>query len=761
MTKKKNHFLRGFMVLFCVFCFATKITAQEAIVSDTEQGSVYTNLGLYGGDNWDIAVDGDYVYTIASGTPNGFFYSQDAGVTWQQPAGSYDYGSGQAVEVDHTTGNVYVTLSGDLYVSTDHGVTLTLLQEDAGNPLVVGVGAIIGGWNNTVKVSNDSGITWVSSTVNTDSLWSLAASKTAGTFYATTYNSSTQIGVLNISTDYGHTWTPVTTSTTSFTTVRTNPYNENYLALGNDHHLWLSTDKGLTFTEITNASASCNTIATWTTTGRMYACSSYTDNNGLTWTNMNYTSIVRGPGKTIEVNPANEQVMYGDSMSGVAKSIDGGTTWQNSYSGITGVNAQAISLTADKVTAWVSSNQGLAKSVDFNSETPTWEFPVLPCAPERCDPSGIGETVWVKPDDANIVLAGSIGGYIFRSTDAGETWVLAETPSIEVAKYIDADTGMNILRPYQIISDPNDVNIVYVTLSSTTVGVLLKSTDAGANWTDMGLIDDAPAQSVAVSTTGIIYVGAGNSGTTTKGVYKYENNAWTKLSGIPTDVDIQSIVLDPDNESMIYVAASGEATLGNDGFYKSEDAGLTWRRIEGLTDYYGFSAITLQASTTPNNLYVSCRDSESHGILLKSSDLGETWGVLYTGLKSETFNTIIFDGLVVGSKNGLFSLQSKAKFKSLENLKINLGEKAKISTKLIDKTTKKILKNKNVLLYQKHGQHWVLKKHKKTNAKGKIFFNVKPTKTRTYRLTWKPGEKWSEEYARINSENIKVTIKNN
>lgn len=759
MIKKKNLFLGGFFVFLSLFCFSMVVFAEDAVVTDSQQGGVYTNLGLYGGDNWDIAVDGDYVYTIASGTPNGFFYSTDAGVTWQQPVGAYDYGSGQAVEVDKATGAVYVSLGGDLYVSTDHGTTLTIIEEDAGNPLVVGTGAIIGGWNNTVRVSTDSGANWISATVNTDYLWSLAASKTAGTFYATTYNSTTQIGVLNISTDYGATWTPVTTSPTSFTAVRTNPYNENYLSLGNDHHLWLSSDGGINFTEITNAPASCNSITTWTSTNRMYACSSYSDDNGATWTAMNFTDIVRGPGKAIEINSANEQVIYGDSMSGVAKSIDGGATWQNSYSGITGVNAQAISLTTDKTTAWVSSNQGLAKSVDFNLETPTWEFPVLPCAPERCDPSGIGETVWVKSDDSAIVLAGSIGGYIFRSTDSGTTWVLAETPSIDVAKYIDTDTGMNILRPYQIISDPNDANIVYATLSSTTVGVLLKSTDAGANWTDMGLIDDAPAYSIAISPTGVIYVGAGNSGTIIKGVYKYADSAWTKLSGIPTDVDINSIILDPDDESIIYVAAAGESTLGNDGFYKSIDAGVTWERIAGLTDYYSFSAITLQKSTTPHTLYLSCQDSESHGIMLKSSDQGETWGVLYTGLKSETFNTVVFDGLVVGSKHGLFSLKSKAQFKSLNGVKINLGESATLSAKLRDKTTKKILKNKTVLLYQKHNKHWVLKKHKKTDSKGKIFFTVKPVKTHTYRLSWKPGQKYSEEYTRSYSKNVTVSIK--
>jgi hypothetical protein len=748
------------VVCFGVLSSTAAVQAEDEVVPEAQQGGIYTSLGLYGGNTWDIAIDGDYIYTIASGTPNGFFYSQDAGATWQQPAGNNDFGSGQSVDVDHATGTVYIGLGGDLYSSTDHGATLTLIQENAGNPLVFGSGTIIGGWNNEVKISTDNGTTWTTATVDaTNSVSSLAASKTAGIFYAVAYDGDTLASTLYVSTNYGATWAAVTTGATSFTAVRTNPYNENYLTIGNDNHLWLSSDNGVTFTEITNAPSSCNTITSWTSLGRMYACSSFTDDGGVTWTQMDFTDIVRGPGKTIEVNSANELVLYGDSMSGVTKSTDGGVTWQNSYTGITAVNVEAISYTTDKTTAWVSSTNGLAKTTDFNSVAPTWEFPVLPCAPERCDPSGIGESVWVKPDDSTIVLAGSIGGFIFRSADSGETWVLADAPSIDVDAYIDADTGMNILRPYQFVNDPNDPTIVYAALSSTTVGVLLKSTDSGENWTDMGLIDDAPAHSIAVSETGIIYVGAGNSGTETKGVYKYSNDTWEKLTGISEIVNINSIMIDPDDENILYVAASGDSTQGKDGFYKSIDAGANWTKIDGLTDYYEFSSITIQNSTTPNTLYVSCRDDESHGILLKSSDLGETWGVLYTGLKSETFNTLVFDGLVVGSEHGLFSLKSKAHFKSMSNRHVSEGAAVRLSSTLKDKTTKKLLKNKKVILYQKHGTKWQIKSIKNTNSLGKVHFSFAANNTHKYRMTWKPRHKFAHEYARTDSKAVTITVK--
>lgn len=761
-----------FVAAVCaVFFVAPIVQAEDVPLAPTEasQSAVSTNLGLYGGDNWDIAVDGNYVYAIASGTPNGFFYSTDSGANWQRPSGTYDYGSGQSVDVDPATGAVYVGLGGDVYKSTDHGATLTLIESNGGNPLLFAHGRIYAVWNNTIKISADNGATWTSSEVTAaGNIWSLAASKTTDVLYVTTYSNDTQVGTLSKSIDAGLTWTAQTVNVsgspiTGFTTVRANPYDANTIVVADDHHLWLSTDGGISFAAV-SAAASCNTIATWTSAGRMYACSSYSDDSGATWTAMNFSAIVRGPGKVIVVDSANEQILYADSMSGVTKSTDGGVTWANSYKGITGVNIQAISVTSKKDVAWVSSGNGLAKSTNFNTATPTWEFPILPCAVERCDPSGIGASVWVKPDDSNIVLAGSIGGYIFRSTDGGTTWALASIPSINVSKFIDAESGMNNLRPYQIMSDPNNASIVYATMAAPTtgtewIGTVLKSTDSGLTWTDLGIPSDAPANAIAMSKSGTLYVGVGYNNTTTKTLYKYVGSAWTELPGTPTDANIKSILVDPENDTTLYITAAGDAVHANDGFYKSSDSGATWKKIAGLASYFDFAGISVQKSTTPNTLYISCRDSDWHGVLLKSSDAGETWGVLYKGLKSETFNSVVFDGLMLGSKRGVFSLKSKALFKSLTGAKVAKGKTVSLTAQLRDKATSKNLRSKKVLLYRLDGKKWVLYKTGTTDQKGKITFKVKASKTKQYHMTWKPTTKDSAEYTKVDSKNVTVTVK--
>jgi hypothetical protein len=742
-----------------------------ATLPDAQQSSAPTNLGLYGGDTWDIAVDGDYVYTIATSTPNGFFFSTDAGTTWERPSGYNDYGSGQGVEVDYATGTVYVSLGGDLYKSMDHGATLSKVIDNAGFPLLVAQGKVFAGYNNTVKISSDNGATFTSVIVGASSdigVTSLAASKTTGTFYATVYDHESNVGSLYRSTDSGATWSSMAviasgTAVTSLATVSANPYDENNLVVANDHHLWQSLDGGATFTEVNH---NCNNISTWTASGKWYACSAYSTDHGITWTDMDiHTNVVRGPGKVIAINSQNTDIMYGDCMSGVCISSDAGLTWEYSYTGIKAVNVQAISYTADKNTAWVSSGNGLAMTMDFQSAEPTWVFPVMPCAPERCDASGIGQTVWVKPDDASIVMAGSIGGFIYRSINGGWTWTLASHPTIDVAKFIDPDTSMNVMVPQQFVTDQNDTSAVYLALSGLPtggawVGAVLKSTDAGATWTDMALPNDAPASSIAISKTGILYVGTGESHSTLKGVYKYANGVWSALSGIPTDVNINSILIDPENESVVYVAASGDGRIGHDGIYKSSDAGVTWKKAAGLSGYYGFKAITLQRSTTPNTLYVSGRDSANHGVLLKSGDAGENWGLLYQGLKSESFNTAVFDGLVVGSKHGIIAIKSKGKFDMKASAAtIKKGKVVSLTGTLKDAATKRVLKNKQIGIYQQIGKKWKLVGAVNTNKKtGALDIKIKPSKTTTYRLTWTPDKKDKVEYASL-SKTFTITVK--
>lgn len=775
---KKHRFAVSAVRVLCVLSIVAAqslmplsgVNAITAAPSSASQSAVASNLGIFGGDNWDIAVDGEYVYTIASGVPNGFFYSSDAAASWQRPSGLYDYGSGTAVEVDPATHAVYVALDG-LFKSTDYGATLTKIADGVGNPLLFAQGKLFGTYNDVAKISADNGATFSSVTIASgENIMSYAASPTAGTFYAVTRGAGGSH--LYVSTNSGASWSAVTLGTgpTAFTNVAVKPTDANFMVLSNDNYLWKSTDAGANWVSMNTApepDRSCSDFSVWSST-RWYACAGYSTDNGTTWTDMDmHTNVMRGPGKTVVINPANESVLYGDCMSGVCKSTDGGLTWANSLNGITGVNVLAISQTTNKDTVWISSSNGLGRSTNFLTAAPTWTWPILPCdtrSGHRCDSSGMGESVWVKPDNANIVLAGSIGGWIYRSTDGGASWTNEVPTVIDLAKF---KTGSNNnLRPQQFINDPANPNIVYAAIVDPVDhnGAVIKSTDAGITWTDLAITDDAPATRLSMSTTGVLYVGTGEGKQTTtpKGIYKYESGAWTKLTGIDSRLNINSVVVDPETQTTVYATASNDlAPLSLDGFFKSTNSGATWTQI-ALTGYLGFGAITVQKSTAPNTLYMSARDTANHGVLLKSSDQGATWGSLYIGLKSETFTSVLFDGLLAGNKHGVYSLKSRAAFINFKTTTttIKKNKTVTVTAVLKDAATKKLLKGKSIGLYQLSGTKWKLIGLYKTDAKkGTLTATIRAAKSGKYRLTFTPGKADRAEYSGITTKTINVTVK--
>lgn len=141
---------------------------------------------------------------------------------------------------------------------------------------------------------------------------------------------------------------------------------------------------------------------------------------------------------------------------------------------------------------------------------------------------GVGRinAIAVDPNNASIWYAGAPAGGIWKSTDAGSSWVnlFDDFPQIGVS-------GIAI--------DPNNSNIIYISTGdddaadSYSVGVF-KSEDGGASWAQTGL-------------------NPGNAGVNSL---------------------MNEILIDPTNSNTLWVAT-------NDGLYKSEDAGVTWDQKQG------------------------------------------------------------------------------------------------------------------------------------------------------------------------------------
>ena len=187
-----------------------------------------------------------------------------------------------------------------------------------------------------------------------------------------------------------------------------------------------------------------------------------------------------------------------------------------------------------------------------------------------------------------------MGGF-YRSTDGGADWVpLTDGYPASMGNYLGGES---------IAPDPSNANIVYAAAGmyeSSGTGVILSSTDQGADWTvntiavPMGGNDTGRGmgERLAVDPNNgtILYFGSRGSG-----LYKSVNSggSWSKVTAFPATGDVAAtgtswglpvVVFDERGGSAagsttIYVAAATTAAGSN--LYQTTDGGTTWTEIAG------------------------------------------------------------------------------------------------------------------------------------------------------------------------------------
>jgi photosystem II stability/assembly factor-like uncharacterized protein len=184
---------------------------------------------------------------------------------------------------------------------------------------------------------------------------------------------------------------------------------------------------------------------------------------------------------------------------------------------------------------------------------------------------------------------------------------------------------------------PADPKTYYM---GTPGGGIWKTTNAGSTW--LPIFDEAHVASigdvvVAPSDPKVIYVGTGEQ-TAGNGVWKSvdEGKTWRHV-GLGRSRFISSVLVDPRDANLIYVAARGEIKSGESrGIFKSTDGGGNWRKV-----FYEEGSTPTELAFDPDNsrvLFAAVRrvppapgEKPAEGldaIILKSSDAGESWSPL-------------------------------------------------------------------------------------------------------------------------------------
>ena len=229
---------------------------------------------------------------------------------------------------------------------------------------------------------------------------------------------------------------------------------------------------------------------------------------------------------------------------------------------------------------------------------------------------------------------GGTGGGVFKSADGGASW--------DPVSDKDFRTG-SIGAIAVAESDPN---IVYVGTGEPCIRGNLssgdgvwKSTDAGKNWTNVGLPDSRQISQIVVhpKNADVVWVAAQGhpwDPNAERGVFKTSDGGktWRKVLYVDEKTGAADLGIDPTNPQILYAAMwqhvrrpwTMESGGSASGLYKSTDGGDSWRKLAGgLPDgVVGKIGVTVSTSR-PDRIYALV-EAEKGG-LYRSDNGGEKW----------------------------------------------------------------------------------------------------------------------------------------
>jgi photosystem II stability/assembly factor-like uncharacterized protein len=493
--------------------------------------------------------------TVWAATTEGLYKSTDAGGSWSEALFSY---MGEDIVLHATDTNKVLYSSGNfdlgtgIYRTTDGGANWAavsptgfsgkaMLDSPTGFPNIVlasiadsttGVGAV---WRST-----DFGLSWTN--IITSVRANVYGVQGWYSHFVAVHPTNPNLFVLmsvggRRTSDGGTTLTGQGGFYSDNHDFAIDPVSPNILYVANDDGVYRSTDFGATSAHVSDGLV----------TGQLY--------NGFS------------------SSQSDSQLALGQSQDHIPGYLyTGSTTWPagaTDESGWTAINPQNDSLmyaiNRYGQTVYRSTNRGASFSPRISLPTTgAWNSPIA-----------------VAPSAPSIVYAVNVRAY--KSTNAGVDWSV-----LNGGADLDGETAISIA-----VSRTSPDTLYVGTSPGAVPGSILRSTNGGTSWTNVtGALPDRYPLDLAVDprNSRVVYAAFGGYGT--GHVFRSTNSGatWTDRSGLLPDIPATALLVDPLIPNTVY--------LGTDlGVYLSTDAGGSWSAFgDGLPEAVLVSDLSFTAS---------------------------------------------------------------------------------------------------------------------------------------------------------------------
>src|SRR5207249_2364255 len=243
-------------------------------------------------------------------------------------------------------------------------------------------------------------------------------------------------------------------------------------------------------------------------------------------------------------------------------------------------------------------------------------------------------TIEGVPGEPDTYYFGAVAGGVWKTIDGGANW----TPLFD--KEPISSIGA-------IAIAPSDHNVIYAGTGeaairgNTTYGTgVFKSVDGGRTWQNVGLKDSHQIGALIVDPRNenvvlVAALGHAFGPNQERGIFRTSDGGktWTKVLSKDENTGSIDVVFDPHNPNIVFASlwqarrqpwffSSGGP---GSGLYRSEDNGVTWKRLEGKGLPGGIlGKIGIAVSGADSNRIYAVIEAKDGG-LYRSDDAGQHW----------------------------------------------------------------------------------------------------------------------------------------